>query len=80
MQIGETIKTDDGVSINYVKAAQVAGPYKRTAIDDFKALADFRIVSIGNSNTIIWRDGRQESVTDRKLTRLQSAHTWATDF
>lgn len=68
-------------TITLIKKAQPMGEYKPTAIDARKAAADFRIIDVsGRTNTIRWRDGRTEEVTDRKLAKLQDTHTWATDF
>ena len=62
------------------KPAQPMGQYRPTTIDAAKAAADFLVTAVGRRNTITWRDGRTELVNDAKLARLQSAHTWATDF
>lgn len=59
------------------KSAQQMGEYQPTAIDDAKAAADFRLL---DTRTIRWRDGTTEYVTRAKLSKLQKAHTWATDF
>ena len=57
------------------------GEYRETAVDRQKAAADFLILDVsGSRNTIRWRDGRIELVTDRQLDRLQARHTSATDF
>lgn len=62
------------------KDAQPVGEYKPTAIDDLKSTVDFRVVGVGSKNSIAWKDGRMESVTDRQLEKLQKSHSWTTDF
>lgn len=62
------------------KWAQPAGQYQPTAIDAIKLAADFRLTACDSKNTIVWKDGSYERVTDAKLAKLQAAHTWATDF
>lgn len=56
------------------------GEYKPTEIDTLKTNVDFRLVSVGSKNTIVWKDGRSERVTDRKLEKLQKSNSWTTDF
>lgn len=68
------------VTCRLVRKAQPMGKYKPTSADAAKAAADFRLTAVGKKNTIVWADGRSEQVTDAKLTKLQSAHTWTTDF
>ncbi len=63
-----------------VRKAQPMGVYNPTAIDAAKDAADFRLIAVGKKNTIVWRNGASELVTDNKLAKLQSSHTWATDF
>ena len=63
-----------------VRKAQPMGEYKPTAIDAAKDAADFRLIAVGKKNTIVWRNGTSELVTDNKLAKLQACHTWATDF
>ena len=63
-----------------VRKAQPMGEYKPTSVDAAKAAAEFRLTAVGKKNTIVWANGRAEQVTDAKLTKLQAAHTWATDF
>lgn len=62
------------------KWAQPTGEYRQTAIDAAKKAADFCLTACDSKNTIVWRDGRHERVTDARLAKLQAAHTWATDF
>lgn len=51
-----------------------------TAIDLQKQRADFRLMQV-YPNVIRWKDGKTETVTDRKLDKLQSQHTnWMADF
>ena len=57
--------------------APTMGEYQPTSIDERKASADFRMIDV---DFIVWRDGTRQSVTKRQLTKLQAAHTWATDF
>lgn len=61
------------------QSAQTMGEYKPTAIDAAKAAADFRLLQVCPC-VIRWQDGRTETVTRPQLTKLQQAHTWATDF
>jgi hypothetical protein len=57
------------------------GEYKRTAVDDAKANADFRLLDVsGTKKVIAWKDGRREYVTNRQLAKLQATYTWAPDF
>ena len=56
------------------------GIYRPTALDDTKAAADFLVVDVGAKNTIRWKNGVTQKVTDRSLQKLQAAHSWATDF
>lgn len=67
-------------TITLIRKAQPMGEYTPTVIDERKAEADFRILAVGSKNTIRWRDGRTEQVTRRQLAKLESQHTWATDF
>lgn len=67
--------------IRKVKDAQPMGQYKPTPVDARKAAADFRLVDVsGAKNVIVWRDGRSERVSDRRLATLKASHSWATDF
>ena len=70
------------MSVTFVKTkdAQPMGEYKPTAIDVLKSNVDFRLTGVGSKNTIVWKDGRTESVTDRKLDKLQRSHSWTADF
>lgn len=63
-----------------IRTAQPMGQYKPTSLDAAKAAADFLLTDVSCGNRIVWRDGRRETVTDRKLAKLQAAYTWATDF
>jgi hypothetical protein len=45
-----------------------------------KEQVDFCLIYVDKKNTIQWKDGRVEKVTDAKLQKLQSNHSWATDF
>ena len=67
-------------TISKIKDAQPMGEYKPTGIDTAKKAADFRLVAVSRKNTIIWKDGRLEYVTDKQLERLQAKHSWASDF
>lgn len=68
-------------TVRKIKDAQPMGKYKPTNIDEQKRAADFRLIDVsGKLNVIVWKDGRSERVTDRQLSKLQSAHSWATDF
>lgn len=68
-------------TVTKTKSAQPAGVYVPTQIDAQKAAAEFRLTAcFGNKNAIVWRDGRIETVSNRRLAKLQAAHTWATDF
>ncbi|KAF7956343.1 hypothetical protein AWV80_38765 [Cupriavidus sp. UYMU48A] len=68
-------------TLRKVKDAQPMGQYKPTAVDARKAGADFLLVDVsGAENVIVWRDGRSERVSDRRLATLQASHSWATDF
>jgi len=51
--------------------------YKETDIDRKKSEADFRMIDV---DFIVWRDGTRQRVTKRELKKLQSKHTWMTDF
>ena len=69
------------VIVKKVKDAAPMGEYKQTAIDAAKSSVDFRLVDVsGSKNFIVWKDGRGESVTSRRLQKLQAVHTWAPDF
>ena len=63
-----------------VRKAQLMGEYMPTEMDAEKRAADFRLIAVGKKNTIVWRNGTSELVTDRKLARLQAVHVWAVDF
>lgn len=53
---------------------------KRTAIDDAKDAADFRLIAVC-PNVIRWRDGKTETATNRQLQKLEVEHpNWRTDF
>ncbi|UIF89412.1 hypothetical protein [Cupriavidus sp. UYPR2.512] len=68
-------------TVRKIKDAQPMGQYKPTAVDEQKRAADFRLVDVcGSKNVIVWKDGRCECVTDRQLSKLKEAHSWATDF
>ena len=68
-------------TVRKVKDAQPMGQYKPTGVDEQKRSADFRLVDVsGNMSVIVWNDGRSERVTDRQLSKLQDAHSWATVF
>ncbi len=69
-------------TITRTKEAQPCGVYKRTALDDAKDAADFRMVACwGHGKTdIVWKDGRMETVTERQLEKLQKTYTSACDF
>ena len=62
------------------RTAQPMGEYRATPVDAAKAAAAFRLIAVGKKNTIVWASGASEQVTDTKLMKLQSAHSWATDF
>jgi hypothetical protein len=69
------------VTVRKVKDAQPMGQYIPTIIDAAKKAVDFRLVDVsGVKNVIVWGDGRSERVTDKQLAKLQSIHSWATDF
>ena len=67
-------------TVKQTKVAQVMGVYESTNIDKNKACVEFRITSMGRKNTIVWLSGKVDLVTDAKLAKLQSSHTWAPDF
>lgn len=68
-------------TIAKTREAATAGIYAPTAVDAQKAAADFRMVAIvGRKTVIVWRDGRQEVVTDRALAGLMARHSCASDF
>ena len=68
-------------TITQTRTAQPMGQYQPTELDARKAAAAFRLIACyGRKNAIVWHDGREQVVTDRKLVALQAAHTWATDF
>lgn len=68
-------------TVRKVRDAQPIGQYRPTAVDERKDAADFRLVDVsGSTNVIVWKDGRSERVTDRQLSTLKDAHSWATDF
>jgi hypothetical protein len=79
MQAGQSIKVGSAV-VRKVQDAQPMGNYVATAVDAAKRAVDFRLTDIGSKNTIIWKDGKVEMVTDRTLEKLQAKHTWAPDF
>ena len=76
------IQQENSMQVTLVKTrdAQPMGEYKPTALDARKAAADFLLTDVSCGNSIVWRDGRRETVTNRKLAKLQAAHTWACDF
>jgi hypothetical protein len=46
-----------------------------------RAAVDFRILDLGKSKSfIVWRDGRREYVSNRKLKALEAKHTWMPDW
>lgn len=67
-------------TVRKTKTAQKQGAYQPTAIDAQKAAADFRLVSVGKKNTIVWAGGVVERVTDARLVALQAALSYAVDF
>ena len=67
-------------TVTQTQWAQPQGVYIKTEIDNAKAAADFRLTARGKKNSIAWRDGRAELVTDRQLEKLQALHSWACDF
>lgn len=69
------------VTFTKTHGALPMGIYHPTDIDMRKAAADFRLLDVScRLKRIQWRDGRMQEVTSRELTKLQAAHTWATDF
>jgi len=60
-------------------SAQKAGQYKPTSVDTAKTEVDFRIVQVAPFY-IRWKSGEGQTVTARQLAKLQTAHTWKTDF
>jgi len=67
----ETMTINKGVNIMINK----------TAIDEIKKNVDFRIIDVsGSKNIIIWKDGKREYVTDKKLEKLEKIYTSTTDF
>lgn len=80
MKLNKTYYNEDKtVSITKVKEAVKAGRYKETMIDKVKAEVDFRLVQT-NPYFIIWKDGKGQKVNKRQLDKLQTTHTWTTDF
>jgi hypothetical protein len=79
MEIGAQIKIGNAI-VRKISEAQHTGIYKRTMVDKAKASADFRVTSVGSKNTIAWKNGVVEHVTDRKLSILQSKNSWTVDF
>jgi hypothetical protein len=68
-------------TITQTRTAAPAGIYAPTSVDAAKAAADFRMVAIvGAKTAIVWKDGRSETVTARKLAQLQVVHSSAADF
>jgi hypothetical protein len=59
--------------------AQKAGQYNPTSIDAAKTEVDFRITQVAPFY-IRWKSGEGQTVTARQLAKLQTAHTWKTDF
>lgn len=68
------------IKVTQTKWAQPAGQYTHTALDVAKASAEFLITAVGTKTEILWRNGTRERVTDRRLSALQAAHSFATDF
>jgi len=64
------------------KEANPRGEYKETEIDVQKRNADFRLIDVsGNKNTIVWKSGKRETVSDNELEQLKRQHpNWMTDF
>ena len=73
-------KMDMTTTCTLIRAAKPMGKYKATGIDAAKEKAAFRLIAVGKKNSIVWADGRPELVTDSKLAKLQSTHTWEADF
>jgi hypothetical protein len=69
------------ITITKTRDAAPCGDYVATAVDAAKAAAEFRMVAVvGRKTAIVWRDGRAETVTERRLAQLQAAHRFAADF
>ena len=67
-------------TITKIQNAQPMGEYQPTAIDTLKADADFRLINVA-PYVIRWKDGKQETVNKRMLTKLQAQHpNWMADF
>ena len=64
------------------KEANPRGEYKDTEIDVQKRNADFRLIDVsGKKNTIVWKSGKRETVSDNELEQLKRQHpNWMTDF
>lgn len=68
-------------TITKKKELQPTNVYQPTELDARKAAVDFRITShCGSKAEIVWRDGRVEYVTRRRMEKLEALHTWACDF
>jgi hypothetical protein len=70
---------DMKATITKTRDAMIGGPYIPTLVDAFKAAADFRLTAVC-PNVIVWKNGKEDRISDRILEKLQAAHTWATDF
>jgi len=79
MQIGQTMKIASA-TLKFTKQAQTSGEYKPTGRDEQKKSVEFRLVSTGKKNGIVWNSGKSELVTDAMLAKLQASHSWTTDF
>ena len=66
-------------TITKIKSAEPMGSYQRTTVDDRKDAADFLLINVC-PNVIRWNDGTVQRVTSRQLSKLQTSHSWATDF
>ena len=74
-KVGETRGT-----MTKVQDAPQPGVYVPTKVDERKAEADFLLKQVC-PNYIRWKDGRGETVSDRKLEKLKAEHpNWQTDF
>lgn len=80
MNVGDSYVGETGAKITKVREFRLYGcACEPTAVDGEKASVDFLLLQVC-PNVIEWKDGRRERVTDAKLEKLQSAHSWLTDF
>lgn len=69
------------MKLTKTQSAQVSGTYQATTLDAKNKNVDFLLTGCnGKINTLQWKDGRNETVSDSRLARLQINNNWACNF